>query len=285
MNPLVATARTAANNFYRTATGPMRLLPDFIIIGVARAGTTSLYNYLIEHPNIAPASRKEVHFFDYNFQKGMAWYRGQFPYSIQKYFVESIQKKDFITGEASPYYIFHPNAGKRLVQFVPNARLIVLLRNPIERAFSHYCWEVGWGDEKLSFEDAIACEEERIKVGEEKLASHYIFNHQHYSYLARGLYADQLESWFSLFPREQFLILKSEDMYVDPAGIFKQTIAFLNVPFSEPKALKKEYKQYNKPKYVPPKKIDPELRKHLVEYFEPHNARLYQLLGRDFGWD
>lgn len=284
MNPLIDTAKSAIS-IYRTATAPLRLLPDFIIIGAARAGTTSLYNYLIEHPNIAPASRKEVHFFDYNFQKGMAWYRGQFPYSVQKYYTENIRKRDFITGEASPYYMFHPNAAQRLAQFVPQAKLIVLLRNPVERAFSHYCWEVGWGEEKLSFEDAVASEEERIKMEAERLASRYCFNHQHFSYLARGLYADQLETWFTLFPREQFLILKSEDMYAEPAAIFKQTLAFLNVPFSESKVFKKEYKQYNQPKYSPPNKMDPVLRQRLIEYFKPHNQRLYQLLGRDFGWD
>lgn len=284
MNPLIDLAKSAAR-FYRTATGPVRLLPDFIIIGVARAGTTSLYEYLVEHPNIASASRKEVHFFDYNFQNGISWYRGQFPYIIQKHYVETIRQRNFITGEASPYYIFHPYAPTRLAESLPFVKLIVLLRNPVERAFSHYSWEVSWGTETLSFEDAIAREAERIKIGSENLATHYSFNHQHFSYLIRGVYADQLETWFSLFPREQFLILKSEDMYKEPATIFKQTVEFLKIPYIEPKALKKEYKQYNKPKHSSPPKMDPALRQRLVEYYEPHNARLYALLGRDFGWD
>lgn len=284
MNPFLDTAKSVVK-FYRTTTGSLRLLPDFIIIGVARAGTTSLYEYLIEHPNIAPASRKEVHFFDYNFQDGMSWYRGQFPYTLEKYYAQNIRKQVFTTGEASPYYIFHPYAPKRIAEALPRVKLIVLLRNPVERAFSHYAWEASWGSEKLSFEEAIACEEERIRVGEDKLATHYSFNHQHFSYLVRGKYAEQLETWFKLFPREQFLILRSEDMYSDAAAIFKQTVEFLGVPYLEPKALKKEYKQYNKPKTTAPTKMDPELRKHLVTYFEPHNARLYELLGRDFGWN
>ncbi|HJT57896.1 MAG TPA: sulfotransferase domain-containing protein, partial [Ktedonobacteraceae bacterium] len=184
----------------------------------------------------------------------------------------------------SPYYIFHPYAAKRLAAYLPNVKLLVLLRNPIERAFSHYTWEVSWGNETLSFEDAIAAEEERIKVPADDIGSRYHFNHQHFSYISRGLYADQLEKWFSIFPREQFLILKSEDMYEDAAAIFKQTIEFLNVPYSVPKALKEEYKQYNKPKIAAPKKMDPAVRERLVAYYEPHNARLYELLGRDFGW-
>jgi Sulfotransferase domain len=282
--PIIDAAKSA-NRFYRIATSPIRLMPDFIIIGVARGGTTSLYEYLIDHPNILGASRKEVHFFDTHFRRGMAWYRGQFPYSMQKYYARRIQKRDFITGEASPYYIFHPYAAQRLADALPQAKLIVLLRNPVERAFSHYCWEVGWGDEKLSFEEAVDREEERIRIDEGKLVKDYSFNHQHFSYLARGIYVEQFQNWFKLFPREQFLILKSEDMYKEPASIFKQTLDFLGVPYSEPKVVKKEFKQYNKPKYSPPNKMDPALRKRLVEYFEPYNARLYELLGRDFGWD
>src|SRR5205085_1903313 len=92
MNPIIDAAKSA-ESFYRIATSPMRLMPDFIIIGVARGGTTSLYEYLIEHPNIVGASRKEVHFFDNHYRKGMSWYRGQFPYSMQKYYAEHIQKK------------------------------------------------------------------------------------------------------------------------------------------------------------------------------------------------
>lgn len=283
MRPIIDAAKSA-ERFYRIATSPIRLKPDFIIIGVARGGTTSLYEYLTKHPNIAGASKKEIHFFDNYYKKGISWYRGQFPYTMQKYYAERVQKRDFITGEASPYYIFHPHAAERLAAYLPKVKLLVLLRNPIERAFSHYTWEFSWGNETLSFEDAIAAEEERIKVPAGDIASHYHFNHQHFSYISRGLYADQLEKWFSIFPREQFLILKSEDMYENAAAIFKQTIEFLNVPYSVPKALKEEYKQYNKPKIAAPKKMDPAARERLVAYYEPHNARLYELLGRDFGW-
>lgn len=284
VRPIIEAAKSA-EKFYRIATSSIRLVPDFIIIGVARGGTTSLYEYLTEHPNIAGASKKEIHFFDNHYKKGFSWYRGQFPYTIQKYYAERVQKKDFITGEASPYYIFHPYAGERLAESLPKVKLIVLLRNPIERAFSHYTWELSWGNETLSFEDAIAAEEGRIKVREGDLAARYNYNHQQFSYISRGLYADQLEKWFGLFPREQFLILKSEDMYEDAASIFKQTIEFLGVPYTEPKALKKEYKQYNQPKFPAPKKMDPALRERLIAYYEPHNARLYRLLGRDFAWN
>ncbi|HLJ32057.1 MAG TPA: sulfotransferase [Ktedonobacteraceae bacterium] len=271
---------------YQTTNSMMRLMPDFIMIGVARGGTTSFYNYLIEHPGIGSAAKKEVHYFDYHFHKGTAWYRGHFPYSLRKYYAENIRKSDFITGEASPYYMYHPYVPERIAKVLPNVKLLVLLRNPIERAFSHYSWEVSWGNETLSFEEAIDCEEERIQKDFPRLANHYAHNHQHFSYISRGLYAEQLEAWFKFFPKEQFLIQKSEDMYTEPAATYKQALEFLGVPYIVPEKLAKEYKQYNQPKQAGSKKtkLNPATRERLTEYYKPHNERLYALLGRDFGW-
>src|SRR5437870_1455496 len=104
----------------------------------------------------------------------------------------------------------------------------------------------------------------------------------HLSYLRRGIYADQLQAWMGLFPREQFLVLKSEDFYADPAATLKQVLAFLNVPEAEAQLRKQKYRQYNNNTYS---KMDAGLRKRLIEHFEPHNARLYDFLGVSFGWD
>ena len=271
---------------FRATTNPLRLMPDFIIIGTMRGGTTSLYSYLTEHPNIGPAYMKEVHFFDVYFSKGLHWYRAQFPSSVQKYYTERVQKQNFITGEASPYYLFHPHAPKRIAQTLPQVKLIVLLRNPVTRAYSHYYHEVAGGHEKIAtFEEAIACEEERIAKEAELLAKNeqYIsYNHRHFSYLARGIYVDQLKVWMNLFPKEQFLILKSEDFYADPAAGLKQALDFVNVPDLSLKAQKEEYEQLNT---TTPPRMNPATRKRLREYFEPHNSRLYKYLGVDFGWD
>lgn len=272
---------------YRAITYPVRVMPDFIIIGAQKGGTSSLYYYLTEHPNIAPAATKEIHFFDHKFQEGLWWYRAHFPTSLNKYYRQHIRKLDFITGEASPDYLFHPLVPKRIANVLPKVKLIVLLRNPVDRLYSQYSHKVDRGHEKLSLEDAIAAEEERTKGEREKIATqknYYSYNYQHFSYRERGIYADQLESWFSHFPREQFLILKSEDLYKEPGEIFKQTLAFLNAPVFEPESLRKEYKQYHKSREVAPK-MDAALRKRLIEFYEPYNARLYALLGRDFGWD
>ena len=272
---------------YRATTNPIRLLPDFVIIGTQRGGTTSLYNYLAGHPCVGTASIKEVHFFDTpHYKQGLAWYRAHFPSSIQKYYLQQIQKQAFITGEASPYYLFHPFAARRMAKSLPLVKLIVMLRNPIDRAYSHFYHEVAGGHEKFSsFEEAIEREEERLGGELEKmLADEYYasYNYRHYSYLARGLYADQLQTWLGLFPKEQLLILKSEDFYADTSATFKQTLAFLDLANVDSRQHKEVFKKYNTTK---PPKMNPATRKRLIEYFEPHNARLYKLLGRDFEWD
>lgn len=271
---------------FRATTNPLRLMPDFIIIGAMRGGTTSLYSYLTDHPNIGPAYMKEVHFFDVYYSKGLHWYRAQFPSSVQKYYAERVQKQPFITGEASPYYLFHPHAPKRIAKNLPQVKLVVLLRNPASRAYSHYYHELSGCHEKMpTFEEAIACEEERIGKEGELLAKneqYNSYNHRHFSYLARGIYVDQLKVWMNLFPREQFLILKSEDFFADPATVLKQVLEFLNVPDF---GLKKEQKEYEQLNTTSPPKMNPQTRKRLMEYFEPHNARLYDYLGVDFGWN
>ena len=134
MEALIDTKTPSVEKLYRGTTNWIRLLPDFIIIGTQRGGTTSLYSYLASHPSVGPASTKEVHFFDNKYTKGLAWYRAHFPSAIEKYYAEHIQKRKFITGESSPYYLFHPHVPKRVAKDVPHAKFIVLLRNPVDRA-------------------------------------------------------------------------------------------------------------------------------------------------------
>ncbi|MEO8954890.1 MAG: sulfotransferase domain-containing protein [Ktedonobacteraceae bacterium] len=269
--------------FYRGMTSPLRLLPDFLVIGTQRGGTTSLYHYLEELPCIAPATTKEIHFFDRRFNKGLAWYRGHFPTRLTRQYEQRFRKQAFVTGEASPSYLFHPHVPRRIAKALPHVKLIVLLRNPVDRAYSQYYHAVELGFETLPFEAAIKDEEERTtreraKIMQDEHYESYAF--KHLSYLSRGIYIDQLQTWMSLFPREQFLILKSEDFYDDPASSVKQVLTFLDIPESGLK--KQNYKQYNNTTYS---SMDTALRKRLVEYFKPHNARLYDFLGVDFGWN
>jgi hypothetical protein len=259
----------------RLLTSPLRVLPDFLILGAQKAGTTFLYDHLAQHPNITPALAKEVHFFDYNFERGEAWYRAHFPTRMEKW------RGEFqATFEGSPYYLFYPHAAWRVKQIAPRAKLIVLLRNPVERAYSHYQHQLRLGLETLAFEDALEQEPARL-VGEyEKLVSdgtYYSFNYQNYSYMARGMYADQLERWFRYFPREQFLILQSEAVYADPAKEFVRVLDFVHVPRWQPQVFQPSLQGEYEP-------MQPEMRAYLSDFFAPHNERLYELLDIDFEW-
>ena len=280
-----------SSQMYRRVTNRLRILPDFLIIGGERCGTSSLYYYLTEHPNIAAATSKETHFFDENFAKGPGWYHAQFPFFFHKHYVEHVLRQDFITGEGTPYYFLYPHAPKRVFELVPHVKLIALLRNPVDRAFSKYWIELKAGFETWSFEDAIRGEQERLAGELEKMLrdeNYYSHSFRHFSYLTRGMYVDQLQNWLRFFPKEQVLILRSEDLYKDPAVVLKKTLAFLGVPNRE---LSKGYKNYRRPskrgyrKKEAPPKMDPNMRDYLIEYFRPHNARLYDYLGVDFGWD
>lgn len=280
--------KNAVQKAVRAVSSPLRLLPDFMIIGTQKGGTTSLYNYLIDHPNIGPIFKKEPHFFDFNFYKGVSWYRAHFPSLLEKYYSERVHGQKYITGEASPYYLYHPLVPQRIKETMPTAytKFIVLLRNPIDRAYSHYQHEKRQpGVEPLSFTEAIEQEEERLAGEEEKMSNnirYYSFNHRHYAYLARGRYLEQLQLWLKFFPRERLLIFKSEDLYENPSQVLKQTLEFLDMPYQVLKEKKEEYQQFNKAHY---EKMDAQTRARLVEYFKPHNERLYEFLGRDFGWN
>lgn len=283
----------SARLLYRRSTHSLRLLPDFIIIGAQRGGTTSLYYYLTSYPGIAQALMKEVHFFDDHFEEGTSWYQAQFPTRLQRSYVERARGQRFLTGESSPYYLFYPPAPKRIKALIPTVKLIVLLRNPVERAYSHHWLATLEGNETLPFAEAIEREAERTAGEQEKIQCderYASFAHRHFTYLARGIYVDQLQHWMSFFPREQFLILKSEDFYRDTASAFKRTLDFLDVPTTAIKG-RQDFKQYREPNRkgyqneAKPPKLDAPLRASLIEYFKPHNARLYEFLGQDFGWD
>lgn len=267
--------------FYRVITSQIRVMPNFIIIGGQRCGTTSFYRNLVKHRNVVPCFVKEVHYFDIDFSKGLPWYRAHFPTCVHRYYKEKIRGKKFVTGEASPYYIRHPRAPRRVFETIPGVKLIALLRNPVDRAYSHYQARFKHGIETLSFEEAIEKEEERI-VDElrkmEEIEYYYSLNHRTFSYLSRGIYVDQIEKWLEFFSRERMLIIKSEDFLTKPQEVFDRVADFLDIPRWE----NEEFRRYNVGHYS---EMDPEMRKRLLEYYEPHNQRLYKLLGVDFDWN
>ena len=187
-----------------------RSYPDFVIIGAQKSGTTSLYRYMIQHPSILAASKKEIHYFDIRYQNGDLWYRSHFPFSVLT------KNRTFITGEASPYYLFHPHALTRMRQVIPKTKIIILLRNPVDRAISHFFHEKKRQRETLLPEKAFQEEEERIEPEYTKMLKDPSYNspvYKNFSYKKRGVHIDQIQRCFQEFPKEQVLVLKSEDFF------------------------------------------------------------------------
>ena len=266
--------RSAFRSSGKSAAG---MLPEFLIIGAQKSGTTSLYHALVSHAHVVPAFKKELHFFNFTnkFAKGSEWYRSNFlPPGSEN-------GRSIITGEASPYYLYHPLAARRASQVVPQAKLIVLLRNPVDRAYSDYQHKFRDGSETLSFEEAIEAEEERIGGERERMLADETYlspNHRRYSYLTRGIYVDQLKEWHEHFDRGQMLIIKSEDYFARTADVTNLVLDFLELPVWDRKDAEGGK---NRGGYDP---MSPAVRERLESYFEPHNQRLYEYLGQDFGW-
>lgn len=246
--------------------------PDFVIIGTQRGGTTSLHTYLSAHPQVATPATKELHFITDRYERGLDWYLGQFPAELPPH---------VITGEATPYALFHPLAPRRLREIAPATRLIVLLRNPVDRAYSHYLLERSRGDETLDFDAALDAEPERLEGEEARLASDRPYvsaPHKRASYMARGDYARQLERWLDVFPSEQILVVRSEDLYEKTAESFALVAQFLGISPEAPIP----FTAHNRTSGPP---LDPAIRLRLSRHFAPLNARLADLLGWDPGWD
>jgi hypothetical protein len=247
-----------------------RALPDALIIGAMKSGTSSLHFYLTQHPQVIAPLRKEVHYFDLNHGRGDPWYRANFGRAGE----------GGLNLDSSPYYLFHPLAPQRAAALLPGARLIVLLRDPVRRAYSHYWHECDKGREKLAFEDAIAAEPERIEGEHARLASGEIERsdaHQYFSYLARGRYAEQLRRWLQFYPREQLLVLRFEDLAREPLPVLNRTLDWLQLP----PMTRARLEARNTRRYPP---MAPATAARLQAYFAPHNAELESLLGESPGW-
>ena len=263
-------------------TAAVRMLPGFIIIGAQKSGTTSLCTQLFRHPQVRAPRRKEIHFFDSpEYANGMSWYGAHFPLQIARASGRSSETAKQITGEASPYYLCHPHAPRRVFEVLPNVKLIVMLRNPVDRALSHYNHQVRMGREPLTFEQAIDAEPERLAGERERMISdpdYYSYEWWAHSYLARGRYAEQLELWGALFRPEQMLVIRSEDYFNDPRAEFMKTLDFLELD-------RFDLESYGKQNVGDYDGMSTHVRQKLGAYFQPRNKLLYELLARDFGWD
>ncbi|NEP45781.1 MAG: tetratricopeptide repeat protein, partial [Okeania sp. SIO2H7] len=239
--------------------------PDFLIIGVGKGGTSSLYSYLCKHPKILPAVKKEIYFFSSHIEKNIDWYLSHFP--------PIPPGENFVTGEATPTYFRVKNGAEKVFEMFPKVKLIMLLRNPIDRAVSHYHHEVRLKRENRSLEGAIASLEKLQKAADRE----EFYWHNDQPYVTFGLYVEFIQKWMEVFPREQFLILKSEDFYDAPGDTMKRVFAFLGLPDYQIA----EYEKLN-PGYYPP--INESIRQQLSDYFLPYNRRLEEYLEMEFNW-
>lgn len=264
------------------ATAAQRVLPDFLVIGAQRAGTTTLYHYLVRHPQVLGAiGDKEVHHFDLHDGDGLSAYRASFP---RRSTVERAARRaggQVVVGEATPYYLFHPAVPARVRSALPDVRLVAVVRDPLQRAWSHHRHEVELGHEDVSFEEALEREDERLSGEEERLVSDagaVSFAHQHYSYVARGRYLEQLERWWSVFPPEQLLLIKSEDLHGDPASPLRAIEEHLGIATWAPPV----WRPYNASSGG--SSMAPSTRERLKETFAPWNRRLAEATGVEWGW-
>ncbi|MGI9247198.1 MAG: sulfotransferase domain-containing protein [Steroidobacteraceae bacterium] len=247
-----------------------RALPGAMIIGAMKCGTSSLHNYLCQHPGVNPPLRKEVHYFDMHYDRGEPWYRANFGRA----------DAGGLNLDSTPYYLFHPAVPARAAALVPAAKLVVLLRDPVRRAYSHYWHERDTGRETLPFEDAIAAEPDRLGDAQARLAAGAIEHsaaHQHFSYLSRGLYAEQLGRWLQHYPRERLLLLRFEDLAADPLAVLNRTLGWLGLD-----AIGRVRLEARNTRSYPPMAAATAAR--LEEHFAPHNAALEALVGEAMHW-
>jgi len=269
---------------YGERTSDRRPLPDFLVIGTKRGGTTSLWRYLAQHPlvpRLFPAwNTKTSHYFEENWARGEAWYRSHFPTVRQRAALERKHGAPPKAGEAAPLYMFHPLAAGRVAELMPQARMIVLLRDPVERAYSHWKERRTEGKEPLEFAAALAAEDSRTAGERARLSadpSYVSEAFDWYSYRARGRYLEHLEPWLDHFDRSQLLFVASETLYREPAATYARTLEFIGLPPHELPS----YDVFND---RPSKGMEETIRAELAQYFKPHNAALEERLGMTFSW-
>ena len=264
-------------NYYYLSS-PFRVLPECFVIGVVRSGTTSLYHYLGQHPCISSSAYDEIGYFDNNYHLGVNWYKSLFPTKFTK---NKIIKKHgkFLTYDVTPFYIYNSLVARRILASFPRAKIISNLRNPIDRAYSNYILMYQDGDTTKTFEEMIQIAMDEIEKNKAKLNDEvYIADIFYQNILARGFYADQLKIWFEKFQKKQILIIPSEDLALKPDQVLTKVFEFLDLPYFKIK----DFTRQNKREYHPMKD---ETRKLLVEFYKPHNKKLFDMLGSKFDWD
>jgi hypothetical protein len=267
---------------YGRLTAQRRMLPSFLICGGQRCGTTSLYRALSQHPAVLKAVlHKGVHYFDVGYGRGPRWYRGHFPTLRAADRVEATWGVRAQTFESSPYYMYHPQAPARIAADLPDVRLVVLVRDPVERAYSQHAHEVARGYEsETSFARAVALEAGRLRGVRERLRvdpHHYSYSHQHHAYIERGRYVDHLERLAAAVGRDRVHVVDSERFFATPEPSYDAVLGFLGLP-------RLGYPTFDRHNARPRSPLDPVLRDRLARHFAPYDERLTEWLGQEPSW-
>ena len=274
------TARAVARTAGRL-TSVARMTPDFLIIGGQRCGTTSMYRTLREHPAVLPpVLHKGVHYFDTSYDRGMAWYRAHFPLEATARRVERRTGVRPLTFESSPYYMFHPLAAARIAEDLPGVKVVVLLRDPVERAYSAHAHELARGFETEDFETALDLEESRLQGEVERILTepgYTSHGHQHHAYLQRGRYAEHLERLEGIFGRDRMHVVDSHLFFTEPEPVYDGVLEFLGLPHTG-------YPAFERHNARPRSPMSESLQARLEEHFVPHDERLTEWLGRPVSW-
>jgi len=258
-------------------TSPLRVLPDFFVIGAGRTGTTSLYHYLDQHPSLSKSAYDELGFFDVNFHLGLNWYRSLFPSIFTKFRIK-LKTHFFMTYDVTPSYVRRPWIARRMKELFPDSKLIIVLRNPVDKTYSHYYLSTKSGETR-TLEEVV--EEDMNDISTWSVDSkddYYFATKVENSKLARGFYIEQLSIWFELFSKNQILIISSEDLASNTKNVMNDIFRFLHLPEYEIPNIEK----VNVSKYS---KMNPETRKILIDFFKPYNEQLYEFLNYKFDWD
>jgi hypothetical protein len=259
-----------------------RMMPSFLIAGAQRCGTTSMFHVLSQHPAVfCPLlSEKELHYFDHEYNRGLGWYQSHFPTRAWARATTRHTGIAPVAFEGSPYYMFHPLAPSRINRDLPGVRLLVLVRDPVERAYSQHAHQVGLGLESEPFERALELEDSRIEGEAGRIISdpgYFSRNHWLYAYRTRGHYADQLEHLESVFGRDRILVLDSGDFFADPGPSYDEVLEFLGLPHRGHPVFT--------PQNARPRSPMPEtVRARLEEHYRGHDQRLAAWLGRTPSW-
>lgn len=280
--------RFSLKNNFHLITNNMRVLPDFIIIGSGRAGTTALYSYLIQHPQIMKCFTHndekvaDLHFFEYMISKKIGWYRSHFPTKIFKKIKELKSGKKCITGEFTSTYMYHEHVPQRIINTIPKTKILVILRNPIDKIYSTYCQQFSFNEYLSNFEETIQSEIDRMKIFQ-KSPNKRIFNENIDSIvtcniLRHGIYYNYLKKWFEIFPENQIMVIDSKKLNNDTINCIKEVFNFLNIEEIEINDVSK----INKGNY---NRIDNKTRDELISFFKPYNKKLNKLLKTNFEWN